>query len=758
MSRNLTHDDRRRLVALMEQANQEGRDTLYEHEVYGILSMLGLKTAVHHLVHDPEEITGQLLAGFGSDRLVMKIAAPGLQHKGAVGGVRVVHKDRDFLRYTFQRMLTDFRNAGHLPEGILLCEHVAYSQDLGNEILLGFRESETFGPVISFSKGGSDAEHFAASFSAPNLILAPIDRRWSRALLESTHIQEKYLANGNTDHVQRIVDAGVCFSELAVAFSSFFESDSPWVITEFEVNPFVFTPEGTFVAIDGLARFAPRRAEVMPTPPDTASVRPFFDPEGIAVVGVSTGDSTKTGNIVHRNLLRMGREDVAAVNPRGGTLDVDGKTVAVYTGIGAIPSPPELVVVTVPAAAAVAVMEDCAGKGVKAVVLIPGGFSEVRADRELENRISAVARENGIRIMGPNCLGIIRSATTSRAGVNTFFIPESKFRPNLDRTSRVALLSQSGALGITEIDNLRHALSPQVIVSYGNQMDVDPCDLIDYLRNDDGIDVIGCYIEGFKPGAGRRFFDITAGMTKPVIVYKAGRTEAGRKATESHTASIAGEYAVAKAAMKQAGLVVADTMMDHGEFIKTFTLLNDFTVGGNRVAIIANAGYEKTYAADCLGGLAVADLDDATMEELTQTLPAIVAPGPLLDLTPMADDRMFEKCIETMLRSPAVDALFVSVVPQSAVLTTTDSEIEQERRNLATRIVDIVHRYGKPTVVSINVVAGVDALYNRFGQILDSGGVPTFLTANRAMSCLNAFVRYRLQRHSAAVSEWLRES
>ena len=298
--------------------------------------------------------------------------------------------------------------------------------------------------------------------------------------------------------------------------------------------------------------------------------------------------------------------------------------------------------------------------------------------------------------MGPNCLGIIYSGNSPGGGINTFFVPEEKFSIDFGKETNVAILSQSGALGLIEIENLKNAISPRVIVSYGNQLDVDPCDLVNYFQKDPAVDVIGCYIEGFKPRMGRKFFNVAGSSQKPVIVYKAGRTEEGRKATQSHTASIAGEYAVAKAAMKQAGLIVADTMIDHGDLVKTFALLSDFSVSGNRVVVIANAGYEKTIAADNLGQMRLAVLDDTTRKTLQDILPPMVVADPLLDLTPMADDATFEKCIQTVLTSDAVDALLVSVVPQSALLHTTDEEIQRNPDNIAARIIRLVHRHKKP--------------------------------------------------------------
>ena len=171
-----------------------------------------------------------------------------------------------------------------------------------------------------------------------------------------------------------------------------------------------------------------------------------------------------------------------------------------------------------------------------------------------------------------------------------------------------------------------------------------------------------------------------------MIVYKAGRTEEGKLAVQSHTASISGEYEIAKAAMKQAGLIVADTMIDHVDFIKTFALLNDFQVTGNRVTVITNAGYEKTYAADNLGALEIARLDSATVGALEKLLPPYVEVSPLLDLTAMASDELFEQCIEILLKSKTTDARLVSILPQAIDLHTTDKEIDRYKENIASRM------------------------------------------------------------------------
>ena len=512
----------KRIDNILTRALGDNRNVLFENEVYEILEEIEIETPRYVMIRDVKDITKNMLSIFGTEKVVLKIVSKDISHKQKSGGVKVVYKDLEFVQYSFRKMMSLFENEGYTLHGILIVEYVEYSKDLGNEILLGFRDSEAFGPVISFSKGGTDAEHFAKNFSPPNLILAPIDRKWVQALLESTKIQEKYIAEGNTDYITKIVMAGVKFSALAANFSNLLETESQFIFKEFEVNPFVFNPEGHFIAIDGFACFEEKDQAHL-----TADVKPketlsfFFEPNGIAIVGISAHDKTKAGNVIAQNLLKMERNDIYCININGGTVSISGKTFDLHKSVCGIDNRIDLAIITVPAEGTIPVVEDCAKKGVKAIILIPGGFSEISKNREVEEKIKRICEEHDIRVMGPNCLGIVYADEKRGNGINTFFIPEEKFKINLEKDKNVAIISQSGGLGITEIHNLRNAISPKVIVSYGNQLDVDACDLAHYFEDDPAVDVIGFYIEGFKKGAGRKFFNITSQCKKPIIVYKA---------------------------------------------------------------------------------------------------------------------------------------------------------------------------------------------------------------------------------------------
>ena len=758
---------RKRIGKILQKAYNEERLTLYEHEVYKILEILEIPVPPYSLIQKESEITRELLAGFGSPRVVLKIVSSGITHKGERGGVKILHKDLDFIRYSWLEMTGKIRREGYPVHGALLTEWVDYSPELGNELLIGLKESDTFGPVISFSKGGADAEHFAAHFSPPNLILPPLSSEWARALLASTVIQKKYLHEGKDDYIAGILKVILRFSLLSTAFSEFFPASGGFSLKELEINPFVFNRDRKLIALDGFASFIPRREDRSLPEPDRKSRRyrnleAFFSPKGIAVVGVSTSDPEKPGNIIASNLLKLNREDVRCINPRGGTTVLEGKEFPLYPSLKALPEPVDLIIVTVPAAAAGEVVKEAIALPCRGILLIPGGFSETSHDRGPEEEILRLCREKDIRIMGPNCLGVIYAGDGGQdKGINTFFIPETKFHPDLSQERNMALFSQSGALGLVELSELRHAVSPKVVVSYGNQLDVDPCDLIRYWGNDPDIRVIGLYMEGLKPGAGRRLFNIgsrgLAGKCRaPIVVYKAGRTREGQKATQSHTARMAGEYAVAKAAMKQAGLIVAQTMAEHLGYIKTFAMLHDRKVTGKRVAVITNAGYEKANAADNLKDMELAELDEKTSEELKKILPPFVTVESLLDLTPMVGDRVFVQAADLLLASDQVDALLISIVPHSGAIHTTDEEISNYPDHIAKGIVKLAVRYDKPFVVSLTATSGPDSSYNRMGKILECGGVPVYLSAEEGMLFLSEYIRYYLIRRQNRLEEWIK--
>jgi len=694
MNDRLTDKQIRTIDAVLVNAISEDRTHLFEHEVYRILLALGLQVPTYLFVRDPDELAPGMLSEFGSEKLILKVVSGDIPHKTRVGGVARVVRDRERIRSRMHRMraeiLANSKYVDSSPkiEGFLLTSFVEYSKDLGNEVLIGIKENRAFGPVISFSKGGTDAEHFAKHFSSPNVYLLPLSREECREMMGTTGIILKYQDEQNLDYIDTIVDALYRLNLLFTHYSSL-NSDSPvCILSEFEVNPFVIDYERNLIAIDGLANFLPsERSLDLLTGPNPEGLDNLFQPQGMAVIGVSATDSGKTGNNIATLLHNLGRKDLYLVNARGGSTEIGGRKYELYKSLSDIEDRVDLVVVTVPARFAPGVVEEAKKKGAKGIVLIPGGFSEVEGDSSLEDRILETLAGTGIRVIGPNCLGIFHAPTENQPGMNTLFIPAEKleYRPKLE--SNVALITQSGALGVAELDKLKNAIYPRAVVSYGNQLDVDPADLAAHFENDPDIDVLAFYIEGFKACGGRKFFDAIKASSKPCIVYKAGRTDAGSRAAASHTASMTGDYKVAMAAMEQAGAIMTEHILDHKDLIKIFALMGDKQIGGRRVAGVVNAGFESTYAADNIGDLELARFTPETAQKLRDSLPPFVAVNPFLDLTPMADDAMFAHCIELLLEDPATDSLFISIVPHTVMLHTKHDEMEKEIENIAFRII-----------------------------------------------------------------------
>jgi len=731
--------------SVLETAAAEGRNTLYEHEVYRILESLGIAVPRYAYIEELAEVTDELLSGFPRGRIVVKAVSTEILHKSRVGAVRTVERDPDEVKsacLAIASEVPDHPSFAKKPAiaGFLLSEFVGHSHELGQELLIGYRETEAFGPVLSLGKGGTDTEEFARHHTPPTTRMAPLSLEECGALIRECKVTSKYGGDARKGEFAELSEAIHKFSGIAFEYSSSSPRKPPFTISEFEVNPFVFDTAGRLVALDGLATFT-RNAPVAlaKTGPDTTNLDAFFKPEGVAVVGVSATDPSKLGNIIALLLHDLGRDDLYLVNPKGGEVTLREKTYPLYRTLTEVPEKVDLVVVNVPAAATPGVMEDAGKKKTRAAILIPGGFSELHGERTLEDRILESVKGTGMRLIGPNCMGVFYSADGEQKGINTWFIPKFKLEIVPQEKSNIAFLTQSGALGVTILDKLKYAMYPRVLVSYGNQIDVDGTDLLAYFDGDPSVEAISFYIEGFSRGAGRRFCEAAAKATKPVVVYKAGRTEAGSKAAASHTASMTGDYALSLAAFEQAGIIVAETLEELTDYIKTFALLSDKKVSGRRVAGIANAGFEGTSAADNLGGLVPASFSEDTSRRLREILPPMVGVNPFLDLTPMGNDELYEKCVETVLQDPGVDSLFVSIVPHTPMLHSRGREIEADQENVAARIIRQVKRCEKPVVLSVN--AGT---YRKLVETLEKGGVAVYPSAERAMKCLNVLVESKL--------------
>ncbi len=731
---------------ILAEASGEGRHTLHEHEVYGILSAIGIDVPRCVFVRDAKEVDAGLLSRFPGPTVMVKAVSRDLSHNQRYGGVKPVSTlDPLFIRFVMANMETEVLS--HFPDGkkpridgFLIVEFIRFTEALGNEIMIGLKDDPAFGAVVTLTKGGEDAEFFSRYYDAPNLFLAPVPYESAVRITRSLKIRHRYEETGHPDYLDKMARALSSISLLGHHYSSMSERSPRFCLSVLDVNPLVFAKDGRFIAIDGYAEFgeAPPRAP-HDSNADTTNLDRFFRPKGVAVLGVSSvEDKYSMARIIVSLFQDLGREDVYCINPKGGDAQVGDRTYPLYRDLSELPGPYDLAVYAAPAKNTLkflaTVPED------KAVILISG----FPPDTDYAEFLAAArTRSKGIRLIGPNCMGVFNAPDRGEPGVNTLFIDESRLQIPFSNRSNTALFTQSGAMGISIIERAQHSRIIRTIVSIGNKADVNIPDLMAYFENEPHIDVMSLYIEGINPGEGREFFRLASRSRKPIIVYKAGRTEAGAKAAASHTASMSGSYDVFKAACLQSGCVLAEELEDFYNATKAFAMLNGKTVAGKRVAGVVNAGLDATMGADTLQFLEQTVLSDSTVARIRELNRhgLVDIHTSFLDVTPMTDDDLFAQFIEAVVQDENVDCLFVAAVPHIQNLKMLeDNYLDPD--SFIVLLADIARRTSKPIVVSINT----GNHYQNIVAYLEDQGVPVYTDIPAAIRSLDVFVRYRLDR------------
>lgn len=451
------------------------------------------------------------------------------------------------------------------------------------------------------------------------------------------------------------------------------------------------------------------------------SLRPLFAPRSVAVVGAGR----HRGGVGHetlRALIDTGfRGTLHAVNPHAETV----------AGIPAVPSlldltdPPELAVVAVPAPLVPSVMREAGAAGVRAAVILSAGFGEAGAEgRALQAEVVEIARRHSIRLLGPNCLGILNTDPAVRLNATFASAPTAP--------GGLAFASQSGAVGVVVLDHLaRSGSGVSSFVSLGNKADISGNDLLAYWHDDPATKAVALYLESF--GNPRRFARLvrTLGRRKPVLVVKSGRSQAGQRAGASHTAAAAAPDVAVDSLLRQAGVIRTDHL---GELVDAARLLIDQPLPrGSRVAIIGNAGGVNVLAADAASaedvGLQIPALSDALRSRLRQALPAGVAVDNPLDLGAGASPAAYRKAMDLLLESAEFDA----VVPVVAATRANDvpAIITQVSASLAAH----------PSFPAAAVVAG------RF-DVSHIGTAPAYDLPERAVRALGHATRYAAWRQA----------
>ncbi len=386
-----------------------------------------------------------------------------------------------------------------------------------------------------------------------------------------------------------------------------------------------------------------------------ASILPLFFPRSIAVIGASTRQGA-IGNTLFRNLLHSGFGGaVYPVNPNATVVN----SVRAYKSVAEIPDDVDLAIMAVPASAALDAARDCAAKGVRGLVVITAGFSEIGGDGDsLEEELLDIVRRGGMRMVGPNCMGLLNTAHPVSMNAT--------FAPIYPPAGNIAMSSQSGALGIAILEYAsRNGLGISQFVSVGNKADVSGNDLLLHWEDDPATDVILLYLESF--GNPRRFARLARRVArkKPIVAVKSGRTAAGSRAASSHTGALASLDVAVDALFQQSGVIRTETLEEM--FAVGALLANQPIPKGRRVGIVTNAGGPGILAADALEsrGLTLPEFSPEFQERLRSELPAEASSRNPVDMIAGATADDFRQVVHAVLESGDVDALIVIYVPTS---------------------------------------------------------------------------------------------
>jgi acetyl coenzyme A synthetase (ADP forming)-like protein len=443
----------------------------------------------------------------------------------------------------------------------------------------------------------------------------------------------------------------------------------------------------------------------------------FFQPASIAVIGASRTPAT-IGWMIIDNLLRHGYTGaIYPVNPKARA--VHG--VPAFASVGAIRADIDLAVIAVPKGHVEAVAEECAACGVKAVIVISAGFKEVGGEGiEREHRLVAVTRRHGMRIVGPNCLGVV--STSADVMMN------ATFAPSMPPPGNVSFMSQSGAMGVTILDYAAEfGIGIHHFVSVGNKADVSGNDLIEYWEHDEGTGVMLLYLESF--GNPRKFTKIARRVTrsKPILVVKAGRTAAGARAASSHTGALAGLDTATDALLSQCGVIRVDRLEELFDLAVAFSHLTP--PADETVAIVTNAGGPGIIITDACeaAGLRVVELSAETQAKLRRDLPEEASVRNPVDMIATATAANYRIALETVLGDANVSSAIAAFVPPLGV----------RQLDVANAIIEA--RLAMPGKPLLAVLMGREGLPQGRAE-LSEAGIPAYIfpeSAARALAALN---------------------
>jgi acetyl coenzyme A synthetase (ADP forming)-like protein len=447
----------------------------------------------------------------------------------------------------------------------------------------------------------------------------------------------------------------------------------------------------------------------------------FFKPKSVAVVGASR-EPRKFGHVILKNFVESEFGGTAyPVNPKAESV----LGLKAHASVREIPGELDLAIIAVPAPIVPSIVDECLTKGVKACVIISGGFREIGGEGEkLELDIRKKIQGSMLRVIGPNCIGVYDPANH----VDTLFLPTYRLRR--PKQGPIAFISQSGAFGSAVLDwAASQDIGISKFISIGNKVDVDEVDLLNYLVNDPLTKCITLYVESI--GRGRAFLEASSRVTKnkPLIVLKGGVTQEGASAALSHTGSLAGSAKVCEGAFDQAGIIQAKTVEELFDYARALAY-QPTPSNSKSIAIVTNGGGFGVISADEASevGLTLAKFSPETIFRLREKMPKYSTPRNPLDLVGDADVERYRSALNAVSSDTDVGIILVIVLLQTSFIES----------DVVDAITESQVTYGKPTIVC--------TIGGEFTQILvkmlEQSRIPSYPSPERAINAINALVRY----------------
>ncbi|MDD2835475.1 MAG: acetate--CoA ligase family protein [Methanothrix sp.] len=674
---------------VIDRALAVGRTYLMEHESKAVLESLGITTTGAGVARSEDEAV-EIFQSLASP-VAMKVLSPDVVHKTDAGGVKLDLRDADEVRRAYQQITAAFQDKEVV--GI----SVQKMARPGVEAIVGVANDETFGPVLMFGLGGVFVEVLKdVSFRS-----IPISASDARDMIEE--IKGYALLRG-----YRGISADIeALEKLLMSISDFVIKNPD--ISEMDLNPVFLYPDGYLVVDARIILGEPRAAPAAAVKQD---LHDLFYPRSIAVIGAS-GTPGKLGWNVFTNLVSH--------NFKGKLYPINPKADAIcgckaYPCISAVPEPVDVAIILVSAGITPDVVEECCKCGVRYIVVESAGFAELGEEgKKIELLMKEIADRYGVRLLGPNCSGIIN---THCSMVQSIGIVDALSMGN------IGLVSQAGVCAAGMLWGLRHIMDFGIIATIGNKLDINETDILEAVSKDENINVICMYLESVK--GGRRFIDVARRITvdKPVVVLKSGRTAAGKKAVASHTASLAGNDQIFSSVFRQSGIIRARDYEHMFNLARAISKQPLPTREG--VFIITYAGSLGVIAADAItdNGMRLSELEPHLLERLKGLLPDYVCGTNPVDYTFSQDAETVKRTIEIGVDSDDVGSFIV--VLQAEILGSYVDALQK------------IDYKGKPIIAC---VAGKE-----FAQTdvikLENAGIPVFGTPEQVADALGIMYRH----------------